>query len=63
MKLCDQNRTTRKDLPPRCRHPECVAKRAEEFAAMGLAHFAVEVHKSGLPVRCRRKGARGDDKD
>jgi hypothetical protein len=28
--------------------------RAEEFAAMGMTHLAVEVHKSDLPVRCRK---------
>ncbi|HYX21408.1 MAG TPA: hypothetical protein VFA98_11245 [Thermoanaerobaculia bacterium] len=53
-----QENTTRRDLPPRCRHPECVAMRAEEFAAMGMTHLAVEVHKSDLPVRCRKTGAR-----
>lgn len=49
-----QENTTRRDLPARCRHPECVAMRAEEFAAMGMTHMAVEVHKSDLPVRCRK---------
>jgi hypothetical protein len=56
----DQDRkTTKRELPPRCRHPECVAARAEELAAAGMTHVAVELHKSDMPVRCR-KAARGD---
>lgn len=49
-----ENEATRRDLPPRCRHPECVAARADELAAMGATHLAVEIHKSEMPVRCRK---------
>jgi hypothetical protein len=55
MKMKDRNdKTTRRELQPRCRHTECVAARAEEFAAMGLVNFSVAVHTSDLPVRGRR---------
>ena len=55
----DKDRITRRDLPPRCRHHECVCARAEELAEMGMTRLAVEIHASGMPVRCRRKGGVG----
>jgi hypothetical protein len=52
-----KNRTTKRESNPRCRHHECVSARADELAEMGLVHFAVEIHVSDMPVRCRKKTA------
>lgn len=54
MKPRENESTTHRDLPARCRYPECVATRAEELAALGAIHLAAEIQKSDLPVRCRR---------
>ena len=55
MNAADGDRITRRELPPRCRHRECVSARAEELAEMGMTNLAAEIHASDMPVRCRRK--------
>lgn len=52
----NRNKTTRLDLPPRCRHHECVSARADELIEMGMTRLAAEIRASDLPVRCRKVG-------
>jgi len=47
-------RITRREITPRCRHDECVRARAAELAEMGMMKLATEIRESEFPVRCRK---------
>lgn len=50
----NDERITRREITPRCRHHDCVCARAAELAGMGMTKLALEIHMSEFPVRCRR---------